>query len=174
MFKDYYSILKVNETASIIEIRIAFKKQALIWHPDRNKGMDTTSEMQDINEAYLILKDKEARDRYDQEYERFRRYQKGKNQRPAVQNTSERSSDSAEKIPKNEQEVPQNDGMDTEFIINDDTLNTWINNARRQAAEIVRGSMELAAVGSKVFIKEAFYLILIAIALFFLIIMMNG
>ena len=68
MFKDYYKILDVSPNATAGEIKEAFRKQAFKWHPDRNLGRDTTFEMQEINEAYLILKDFEARAKYDKEY----------------------------------------------------------------------------------------------------------
>ena len=63
MFKNCYSILNISENASMNEIKSAFKKESLKWHPDRNLDKDTTSIMQDINEAYLILKDNEARNK---------------------------------------------------------------------------------------------------------------
>lgn len=74
MFKDYYAILDVPEKASLEEIRAAFKKLVTKWHPDKNIGFDTTEIMQDINEAYLILKDFEARLKYDKEYQLFKDY----------------------------------------------------------------------------------------------------
>lgn len=42
-----------------------------VWKSDKNPGMDTTAQMQDINEAYNILKDPVTRARYDAEYARF-------------------------------------------------------------------------------------------------------
>ncbi len=72
MFKDYYKILDIAPDATAEEIRKAYKVASMKYHPDRNPGKDTTSMMQDINEAYAILKDNEKRSRYDQEYSRFK------------------------------------------------------------------------------------------------------
>ena len=57
MFRDYYAILVISQSASRVEIKSAYKKQAIKWHPDKNQGVDTTQRMQEINEAYLILND---------------------------------------------------------------------------------------------------------------------
>ena len=70
-FKDYYQILNVSLGATNEEIKRAFKEEALKWHPDRNAGKDTTLQMQLINEAYLILRDSEARQRYNKEYQSY-------------------------------------------------------------------------------------------------------
>ncbi len=71
MFKDYYSILGISYPSTSEEIKSAFRKQAIRWHPDHNLGTDTTSKMQDIVEAYSILKDEKSKHLYDYEYERF-------------------------------------------------------------------------------------------------------
>ena len=42
MFVDYYAVLEIEITATSEEIKAAFKKQALKWHPDKNQGKDTT------------------------------------------------------------------------------------------------------------------------------------
>lgn len=55
------------------EIKIAYREMSKKWHPDIHDDIDTTEKMQDINEAYAILKDHEKRKRYDTEYERFRK-----------------------------------------------------------------------------------------------------
>ena len=68
MFKDYYKILGISFTASSEEIKTAYKSQAMKWHPDKNHNQDVTSIMQDINEAYNILKNPVAKQRYDREY----------------------------------------------------------------------------------------------------------
>ena len=66
-FKDYYSILGVNKTASGEEIKKSFRKLALKYHPDRNPG-DKKAEalFKEISEAYEILSDNEKRKKYDQ------------------------------------------------------------------------------------------------------------
>ena len=78
MFKDYYAILDISQSATLAEIKYAFRTQAIKWHPDKNQGNDTTEKMKEINEAKLILTDDEARVRYDREYMRFKSFQQGK------------------------------------------------------------------------------------------------
>ena len=60
--KDYYSILGVSKTASDEEIKKAFRKKAMKYHPDR--GGDQAA-FQDINEAYSVLSDAKKRSEYD-------------------------------------------------------------------------------------------------------------
>jgi molecular chaperone DnaJ len=62
----YYEVLGVHRTVDDDELKSAFRKLALKWHPDRNKG-DASSEtrFKEINEAYEILKDPEKRAAYD-------------------------------------------------------------------------------------------------------------
>jgi len=64
--KDYYKILGVSKSASSEEIKKAYRKLALKYHPDRNKG-NTASEaaFKDVNEAYAVLRDPEKRKQYD-------------------------------------------------------------------------------------------------------------
>ena len=66
MSQDYYELLGVSRTASADEIKKAFRKLAMKYHPDRNPG-DAASEKQfkEINHAYDILKDPEKRAAYD-------------------------------------------------------------------------------------------------------------
>ena len=71
MFKDYYAILEIIPPSSLVEIKSAFKKQAIKFHPDKNPEEDTTQIMQEICDAYQILKNPETKSRYDIEYEVF-------------------------------------------------------------------------------------------------------
>ena len=80
MFKDYYKILEISPDADFSVIKSAYRKQALKWHPDKHPNMDVTSIMQDINEAYAILKDPQKRARYDEEYKFFRNSQYNNNE----------------------------------------------------------------------------------------------
>lgn len=70
MLKDYYSILGIATTATTADISAAYKQLAKQWHPDRNRAPDATARMQEINEAYLILKDPLKRARYDEAHAR--------------------------------------------------------------------------------------------------------
>lgn len=65
--RDYYDVLGVSKSASADEIKKAFRKAALKYHPDRNPG-DKTAEakFKEVNEAYEVLKDSDKRKRYDQ------------------------------------------------------------------------------------------------------------
>ena len=65
--RDYYEVLGVIKTSSPEEIKKAYRKSALKYHPDKNKG-DKTAEakFKEASEAYHILSDKERRANYDQ------------------------------------------------------------------------------------------------------------
>lgn len=69
--KDYYKILEIPKTASKEEIKKAYRKQALKFHPDRAKSNDekvkkqNESKFRDVSEAYEVLSDENKKQRYD-------------------------------------------------------------------------------------------------------------
>jgi curved DNA-binding protein len=66
-YKDYYAVLGVNKTASAEEIKKAFRKLAVKYHPDRNPNDKSAEErFKEISEAYEVLSDTEKRQKYDQ------------------------------------------------------------------------------------------------------------
>ena len=64
--RDYYEVLEVTRTASAGELKSAYRKLAMKWHPDRNPGdKDCEHRFKEINEAYDCLKDEQKRAAYD-------------------------------------------------------------------------------------------------------------
>lgn len=144
-FKDYYKILEVDPTSSLSDIKTAFKKQAIKWHPDRNPNADTTEKMQEINEAYLILKDLDARERYDREYLKYKQFYSNAHQ--------------SEKKQTQEQE----------YKFDDEILKNWMRNAKRQAVDLAKQTIrevgELSvtatkAAGSKMLVMFVGYIVI--------------
>lgn len=75
-YKDYYKILGVEKNASIDEIKKAYRKLAVKYHPDKNKGDKTAEDrFKEINEANEVLSDPEKRKKYDAFGEDWRHYQ---------------------------------------------------------------------------------------------------
>eukprot|EP00941_MAST-03F_sp_MAST-3F-sp1_P005608 g5608.t1 len=66
--KDYYKILGVKRNATDREIKKAYRKQALKWHPDKNKDNEeeATKKFTDVSNAYEVLSDEKKRKMYDQ------------------------------------------------------------------------------------------------------------
>jgi curved DNA-binding protein len=66
MAEDYYNILGIDKSASAADIKKAYRKLAMKYHPDKNKGDKTLEDkFKKISEAYAVLSDPEKRKQYD-------------------------------------------------------------------------------------------------------------
>lgn len=139
MFVDYYELLEIDEIATFNEVKAAFRKQAIKWHPDRNPGKDTTERMQLINEAYLILKDAEGRNRFDKEYQIFKSFKQEKYEKEkfSTQQNQEKAAEPTET--KTEQKTKYEF---KEYIFKDDTLKKWMANAKKQAVDLAKQTIK--------------------------------
>lgn len=160
VFKDYYALLQIPFAASAEDIKTAFRTQAIRWHPDKNPGLDTTRQMQEINEAYIILKDEEARSKYDNEYLHYQEVLRAK------QAEKERASKDYQKPydapPKPTAQPPR-------YEFEDEVLEKWMKNAQRQsvslAEQAIRDFRGMASAGAKAAVKEGGRAILIQLSL---------
>lgn len=64
--KDYYDILGVGKNATAAEIKSAYRKLALQYHPDRNKTKEAEMKFKEVTKAYEVLSNEEKRKTYDQ------------------------------------------------------------------------------------------------------------
>lgn len=64
--RDYYEVLGVSRSASATELKSAYRKLALKWHPDKNKEPDAETKFKEINEAYEVLSNADKKAKYDQ------------------------------------------------------------------------------------------------------------
>jgi curved DNA-binding protein CbpA len=63
--KDYYKILEINRNSTAIEIKRAYRKLALMYHPDVNSDLQATAIFKDLNEAYRTLGNAAKKRHYD-------------------------------------------------------------------------------------------------------------
>ena len=64
--RDYYNVLDVNKNSTSEQIKAAYRKQAIKYHPDKNKGDKASEEkFKEASEAYHVLSDKERKQNYD-------------------------------------------------------------------------------------------------------------
>jgi curved DNA-binding protein CbpA len=172
MIKDYYAILEISQSASLAEVKSAYRTQALKWHPDKNRGMDTTEKMKEINEAKLILTDEEARLRYDKEYLRFKSFQqdkekskKSEEQKQYEHKKQEQEKKTEKKTHENKEQKPKEEYSTYHF--DDDILKKWMENARKQAMrnveEMITEFRDSSIVGFGTFFKTALMAIVIGI-----------
>lgn len=137
IFVDYYKVLEIQKQSSIQEIKSAFRKQAIKWHPDKNPDVDVNEKMQLINEAYLILKDEEARKHYDVEYDKFYEYFQHK------------------KEEQKSEDFGSSENVYEEYKFNDETLKRWMQNAKKQAVDLAKQTIKEMAELSVTATKEA-------------------
>lgn len=120
MFIDYYLIFDLPKTATKDEIKKRYRELAKKYHPDINNDENATALMQEILEAYYILSDDEARERYDLLYDRYYTYQnESKTRYSSTQNAEESKAEFYA------------------FQFNDPILEKWIINAKKQALDFL-------------------------------------
>lgn len=140
MFKDYYRILGITPLSSKVEIKKAYRKMSLKWHPDRNPGVDVTTIMQDVNEAYKILYGDESRVRYEREYNLFMK------QRIPEKDSQCMSDNHSWTYEYDVSDVDLRDEMDTARNYARDLVNEFFNNLKNTSKEAAKGAFDYALV----------------------------
>ncbi len=64
--KDYYQVLRINRQASAPEVKRAYRRLAVLFHPDKNRSEQALRLFQEINEAHEVLSDPQRRTQYDE------------------------------------------------------------------------------------------------------------
>lgn len=154
MLPDYYKVFGLSKTATKEEIKKRYRELAKKYHPDVNRSHDATAKMQEIQEAYYILYDEEARARYDIQYDRIY----GSKKQDFKDNTQSRT-----------EQTQSNKSEQKNYQFDDPVLEKWILNAKRQAVDFVknlyRDTKGIAASGCSYYFKTLGICILIFIAI---------
>lgn len=145
-YKNYYEILEIEYPSNPTAIKKGYKKAAIKWHPDRNLDIDTTTQMQNINEAYLILKDSSKKKAYDSIYEKVY----GNN----FESEFKESNRGQESTKQNE--TKQKSKAKPTF--NEEKLKDWILDAQKRAKTMVYETVE----ESKSLLSQTFYNVITA------------
>ena len=114
-FVDYFELLQLDVVFSNEQLKSAYKKQAIKWHPDKNPNLDTTARMQQINEAFLILNDPDSQERFQREYAKFQ---------------------------QSKQQAKKGQPIQLNYQVVDETLKTRISAARHQAVKLAQQSLD--------------------------------
>lgn len=130
MFKDYYAILEITFPSNEKEIKSAYRKQSLKWHPDKNTGHNTEEEMKAVNEAYYVLSKPTSKQRYDTEYILFKKHERTKQNAYSYQSTKA--------APRRNHHQSTYSRWEYDYDIEDDNLREDINDARKSAEEFVK------------------------------------
>lgn len=158
MLPDYYKIFGLSQTVTKEEIKKRYRELAKKYHPDVNNSPDATSKMQEIQEAYFILSDDEARIRYDVQYNKIYGNKKH-DYRDTYQNrTSQTQEENFEQ---------------KSYQFDDPVLEKWILNAKRHAVDFVknlyRDTKGIVASGCSYYFKALGICIVIFFAIIILI-----
>lgn len=126
MIPDHYKTLELQSVATKAEIKSAYRRLALIFHPDKNKSSNAHEKFISINEAYLILYDDQARIKYDREYKIIYG-------QPIINQEPENEQQESKKREQPWEEASQ---------FEDEDLNQWTRNARQQAEGFAKMAFE--------------------------------
>jgi DnaJ-class molecular chaperone len=161
MLPDYYKVLDLNKIATKEEIKKRYRELAKKYHPDVNKSPDATTKMQEIQEAYYILYDDEARSRYNIQYDKLYGRKKQEFKEETKSDTSQTKNDNSQQ---------------KSYQFDDPVLEKWILNAKRQASDFVknlyRDTKGIAASGCSYYFKAfgicmiIFFVIVILVRIF--------
>ena len=132
MIPNHYKTLELEPTATKEEVKKAYRRLALQFHPDKNKSPDAHEKFIAINEAYLLIYDNEARIKYDHEYQ----YYFGQKVRTESTNSQQHRHE------EKREEAKSSNQKQRESQFEDEDLNQWTRNARQQAESFAKMSFD--------------------------------